>query len=113
MEFIPEPYRTKTVERITLLPRDQRLIKLTEAHFNIFKIKAADIFIDLLTDSGTSAMSDNQWAGLMTGDESYAGCNNYFNCGCDFLFGFWVIWHNIIHFPQVLSICSILFEPVR
>lgn len=79
MEFIPEPYKTKTVERITLLPRDQRQRKLVEAHFNVFKIKAADIFIDLLTDSGTSAMSDNQWAGLMTGDESYAGCNNYFN----------------------------------
>ncbi len=79
MEFIPEPYKTKTVERIKLLPRDERLKKLQQAHYNVFKIKAADIFIDLLTDSGTSAMSDNQWAGLMTGDESYAGCNNYFN----------------------------------
>jgi tryptophanase len=79
MQFIPEPYKTKAVERIKLLPRDLRQKKLAEAHFNIFKIKAADIFIDLLTDSGTSAMSDNQWAGLMTGDESYAGCNNYFN----------------------------------
>lgn len=79
MKFIPEPYKTKTVETITLLPREQRLKKLTEANFNVFKIKASDIFIDLLTDSGTSAMSDNQWAGIMTGDESYAGCNNYFN----------------------------------
>ena len=79
MDFIPEPYRTKTIERIKLLPRDQRQQILAQAHYNVFKIKAADIFIDLLTDSGTSAMSDNQWAGLMTGDESYAGCNNYFN----------------------------------
>ncbi|MCP4582818.1 MAG: tryptophanase [candidate division Zixibacteria bacterium] len=79
MQFLPEPYRTKTVERIKLLPRDERQRKLVEAHYNVFKIAAGDIFIDLLTDSGTSAMSDNQWAGLMTGDESYAGCNNYFN----------------------------------
>jgi len=79
MEFIPEPYKTKTVERITLLPREQRQKILEKAHYNVFKIKAADIFIDLLTDSGTSAMSDNQWAGIMIGDESYAGCNNYFN----------------------------------
>ncbi len=79
MEFLPEPYRTKTVERIHLLPREIRQQKLIEAHFNVFKIPAADIFIDLLTDSGTSAMSDNQWAGLMTGDESYAGCRNYYN----------------------------------
>jgi tryptophanase len=79
MDFLPEPYKTKTVDRIRLLPREQRQKILAEAHFNIFKIRAADIFIDLLTDSGTSAMSDNQWAGLMTGDESYAGCNNYFH----------------------------------
>ena len=79
MDFLPEPYKTKTVEQIKLLPRDQRRCKLVEAHYNIFKIAAADIFIDLLTDSGTSAMSDNQWAGIMTGDESYAGCKNYFN----------------------------------
>ena len=79
MDFLPEPYKTKTVEKITLLPREQRQQKLKDAHYNIFKLKAADIFIDLLTDSGTSAMSDNQWAGLMTGDESYAGCNNYFH----------------------------------
>ena len=79
MDFIPEPYKTKTVERIKLLSRDERIQKLIEADFNVFKIKASDIFIDLLTDSGTSAMSDNQWAGIMSGDESYAGCNNYFN----------------------------------
>jgi len=77
MEFIPEPYRTKAVERITLLPRDQRIERLRQAKYNVFKIPAADIFIDLLTDSGTSAMSDNQWAGLMIGDESYAYCRNY------------------------------------
>ncbi|NLI15231.1 MAG: tryptophanase [candidate division Zixibacteria bacterium] len=77
MEFMPEPYRTKAVERITLLPREQRIERLRQARFNVFKIPAADIFIDLLTDSGTGAMSDNQWAGLMIGDESYAYCRNY------------------------------------
>ena len=78
MDFLPEPYKTKTVERIHLLPREKRQRKLIEAHYNLFKIPAADVFIDLLTDSGTSAMSDNQWAGLQMGDESYAGCRNYY-----------------------------------
>ena len=78
MEFLPEPFRTKTVERIQLLPYEQRQQKLVLAHYNVFKIAAEDIFIDLLTDSGTSAMSDNQWAGMMIGDESYAGCRNYY-----------------------------------
>jgi tryptophanase len=77
VEFIPEPYRTKAVERITLLPREQRIQRLEQAKYNVFKIPAADIFIDLLTDSGTSAMSDNQWAGMMIGDESYACCRNF------------------------------------
>jgi tyrosine phenol-lyase len=79
MEFMPEPYRTKAVERICLLPKQQRIERLRQAKFNVFKIPAADIFIDLLTDSGTSAMSDNQWAGMMIGDESYACCRNFFN----------------------------------
>jgi len=79
MEFLPEPYKTKTVERIRILPKEEREKTLVDAHYNVFKIAAENIFIDLLTDSGTSAMSDNQWAGIMTGDESYAGCRNYYN----------------------------------
>jgi len=79
MQLFPEPYRTKAIERICLLPPELRKQRLVEAHFNVFKLPAADIFIDLLTDSGTSAMSDNQWAGLMSGDESYAGCRNFFH----------------------------------
>ncbi|MCP4632714.1 MAG: tryptophanase [candidate division Zixibacteria bacterium] len=72
-----EPYRVKVVEPIKMLSREERVKKIKNADFNIFLIKAEDVFIDLLTDSGTSAMSDNQWAGLMIGDESYAGCKNY------------------------------------
>jgi tyrosine phenol-lyase len=67
-----EPYRVKVVERIHRVPRPQRERLLREAEYNIFKVPSAAIYIDLLTDSGTSAMSDRQWAALMTGDEAYA-----------------------------------------
>ena len=78
-DFPAEPYRIKSVEAIRLITREEREKSIREAKYNIFKVKAEDIYLDFLTDSGTSAMSDNQWAGIMTGDESYAGCRNYFH----------------------------------
>ncbi len=74
-----EPYRIKMIEPIKQKDRQTREKLIEQAHYNIFNLKAEDVYIDLLTDSGTSAMSANQWAGMMIGDESYAGCANFYN----------------------------------
>ncbi|MFW5887982.1 MAG: tryptophanase [Bacteriovoracia bacterium] len=76
---IIEPFRIKTVEPIKMISREERQAKLKGVDYNLFLLKAEDILIDLLTDSGTSAMSSAQWGKLMDGDESYAGCRSYYD----------------------------------
>src|SRR5512140_2540686 len=90
MKTIIEPFKIKSVEQLKFTTEPQRIEILKRAFYNPFLIPAEDVLIDLLTDSGTSAMSAKQWAGVMDGDESYAGSKSYYRFEevTDKIFGF-------------------------
>ena len=109
-KIIIEPFKIKSVEPISINTKIERQKIIEDACYNLFSINSKDVIIDLLTDSGTGAMSSEQWAGIMRGDESYAGSNSFerFNKAVKNIFGF----QYVIPTHQGRAAEKILFEVI-
>ena len=126
-KFIPEPFRIKMVENIKMTTRQEREQKIKEASYNLFRLRGEDVYIDTLTDSGTNAMSAEQWSALMRGDEAYAGASSYYRlmdvCSDIFGYGFYQPVHQgraaeKVLFPTLLckgkyAIANLFFDTTR
>jgi tryptophanase len=111
--YPPEPFRIKAIEPIRRISRAERDAAITRAHYNIFNLTSDEVYIDLMTDSGTGAMSDQQWAALMVGDEAYAGSRSFLRLKAvvEEIFGFahFVPTHQGRAAENIL--CAVLVQP--